>query len=210
MPIFRRDGQSILFVHVPKTGGTSIERLFAASGYETLYRDSVTGQGSVNRLRKCSPQHMHAEMLDRIFNLGSFDFVFMLVREPLARFRSEYSMRVKDVQRGPGNVTEWAERVFHKYRQNNFFLDNHIRPQADFYVPGCVVYRLESGLEEIVRDINSRLISPLVDETPRALDSKKMRGVSSSQVPLAPSLVDRLRTFYVGDYHKFGYPLEAW
>ena len=48
MPVFRQDGRAVLFVHVPKAGGSSLERLFAKSGWTTGYRDPKGGVGSMN------------------------------------------------------------------------------------------------------------------------------------------------------------------
>jgi hypothetical protein len=34
VPVMIKDGRSVLFIHIPKTGGTSVERLFKKSGWE--------------------------------------------------------------------------------------------------------------------------------------------------------------------------------
>ena len=73
MPVFRRDERAVLFVHVPKAGGSSLERLFAKSGWTTGYRDPKGGVGSMNSVRRCSPQHMHRPMLEQVFRLERFD-----------------------------------------------------------------------------------------------------------------------------------------
>ena len=51
MPVFRQDGRAVLFVHVPKAGGSTLERLFAKSGWTTGYRDPKGGVGSMNAVR---------------------------------------------------------------------------------------------------------------------------------------------------------------
>ena len=97
MPVFRQDGRAVLFVHVPKAGGSTLERLFAKSGWTTGYRDPKGGVGSMNSVRRCSPQHMHRPMLEQVFRLDRFDAVFMTVREPLATV----PLRVRLPQRRP-------------------------------------------------------------------------------------------------------------
>lgn len=206
MPVFRRGNTSILFVHVPKTGGTTIEKMFSESGYRTLYHDSKVGRRSPNWLRRCSPQHMHAAMLQQQFRLDRFDLTFMMVRDPLARFRSEYAMRnLKDLKTDAASVERWASRVLADYRKNDFVHDNHLRPQSEFYLPGCHVYQLEQGMDHIVNDLNLLLDLGLGPDIPQAMDRKLATGVASGEVELSPRLEKRLRRFYKSDFSAFGY-----
>ncbi len=208
MPVFRRDGRAVLFVHVPKAGGSTLERLFAKSGWTTGYRDPKLGAGSMNSLRRVSPQHMHRPMLEQLFRLDLFDAVFMTVREPLARFRSEFAMRNSDrVSASATQVEAWYDDAFREYRRDPFVYDNHLRPQWEFHLPGSHVYRLEDGLEATVRDLNTRWdlgLLPL-SEVPRVLDRKEQSGIASSEVRLTPGLEGRLRMEYAEDFARFGY-----
>jgi hypothetical protein len=208
MPVFRRDGRAVLFVHVPKAGGSTLERLFAKSGWTTGYRDPKLGAGSMNGLRRVSPQHMHRPMLEEIFHLDRFDAVFMTVREPLARFRSEFAMRNSDrVSASATEVEAWYDEAFRQYRRDPFVYDNHLRPQWEFHLPGSHVYRLEDRLETTVSDLNTRWdlgLLPL-SEVPRVLDRKEQSGIASSEVRLTPGLEARLRMEYAEDFARFGY-----
>ncbi|GAB3273782.1 sulfotransferase family protein [Arthrobacter pigmenti] len=211
MPIFRKDGQNILFVHIPKAGGSTVERVFGTSGYQVLYRDPKTGPKSVNRLRRCSPQHMHAEMLEQNFRIKAFDLIFMVTREPLARFRSEYGMRNSD-QLHNGTETDvdrWADKAFQKYLADSFVFDNHLRPQSEFHLEKSKVYRLEDGLDALVGDLNSRYRLGLDTDIPRVMDRQSASGSSSSDVKLSAGLQTRLQDFYHDDFTRFGYPLPA-
>jgi hypothetical protein len=206
MPVLRLDGRSILFVHVPKAGGSALERVFGQSGWKVLYRDPKERGDSMNRLRRCSPQHMHRAMLETIFELDRFDGIFMTVRDPLARFRSEYAMR------DPGHVTAdaaqveaWAESAFRRFARDPYIWDNHLRPQSEFYVPGCRVYRLEDGLESVVRDLNARWDLGLVEEVPRVMDRQSVSGRATGDIPLSPQLETSLRACYSEDFARFGY-----
>jgi hypothetical protein len=209
VPIFRKDGKNILFIHVPKTGGSTIETMFRNSGYHTLYRDPKTGPESVNKLRKCSPQHMHADMLEQTFNLEEFDAIFMITRDPVARFRSEYGMRNAAglQQHTEADVERWADTVFRKYAANRYVLDNHLRPQRDFYIDGCRVYRLEDGLDRIVEDVNARFGLSLEGSVPKVMDRHSSSGVSSRDIKVSADLERRIKAFYYEDFSRFGYPL---
>ena len=66
--------------------------------------------------------------------MDRFDGVFMTVREPLARFRSEYAMRNTDDvagRRRPG-WTPGPTRRSRRYAATRTCFDNHLRPQAEF------------------------------------------------------------------------------
>lgn len=207
MPVFMRDDQSVLFVHVPKAGGSTVERLFGRAGWSVHYRDPRLGKRSLNRLRRCSPQHMHASMLEEVFRLGEFDLVFMVTRHPLARFRSEYgyARRHQEMVTEASAVEEWADHAFRSYARDPFHLDNHLRPQSAFYLPGSTVLRLEDGMEAITAELGRRLETDFGNDIPRVLERKEATGVASSDVVVTTQLRQRIEAFYSEDYDRFGY-----
>jgi hypothetical protein len=206
VPVFLKDDTSLLFMHVPKTGGTTVERLFRKSGFQVGFRATRRTEPALMPLRRCSPQHLHAELIADLLRVERFEIVFMLVRDPLARFRSEYAMRNKaDVRTDSGSVERWAAQAFEDYARDPFVFDNHLRPQHEFELPATVVYRLEDGLEAAVADLGVRLGLDLPEEVPHALSREKSSGVSSRDVELSDALEERLRDFYRADFERFGY-----
>lgn len=208
MPVFRKDGRNILFVHIPKTGGSSIERAFRSSGYRSLYLDGKLGPSSWNHLRRCPPQHMHGELLELLFRLERFDHIFMVVRDPIARFRSEYLWRHRNKEEftidGP-TVQRWAKKALRKHSGNPFAWHNHIRPQVDFLVPGITVFPFEEGLDRVLDHLNSTWELGLVNELPRVREGEATTSFASKDVEITPELEDNLRDFYREDFVRFGY-----
>ncbi|TGN66234.1 hypothetical protein EXE59_21460 [Nocardioides eburneiflavus] len=206
MPVLLKAGIAALFVHVPKTGGTSIERFFVQNGWSLDWRDGVAGEGTLNSYLKCSPQHVEARRLAELFRLEKFDLVFSTVREPIARFRSEYCMRnAADLRTDPDSVDAWGESALAAYAADGFVFDNHLRPQHEFIVPGASVYRLEAGLQSMVEDLNARFDLGLTGDLPRASDREMENGVSSRDVVVSDRLEKRLRDLYARDFHDFEY-----
>jgi hypothetical protein len=207
MPVFRKDGRNVLFVHIPKNGGSTIERVFKASGFQTLYLDGKVGRDTVNHVRRCTPQHMHASMLDALFKLENFDLIFMMVRNPLARFKSEYVWRNRkdlasiDVHA----IDQWGDQAFERYRRNSYLFDNHLRPQVEFYLPGAKIYHFEDGMEFLLADLNSRFGLALEEEIPTVRNSKEVTGFSSKEVIVSSRMEAKVKEFYREDYHRFGY-----
>lgn len=207
MPILRKAGRNILFIHVPKTGGTTIERVFKDSGYRTLYLDSKVGPGSDNSLRRCSPQHMHAELLEQTFRIHKFDFMFLVSRNPISRFKSEYIWRhrKKEFAVEAQSVENWGMKAFQAYASDPYIYDNHLRPQVDFHIPGAFAYRLEDGLDTIVRDLNSRFNCELETQIPRIYDSQERTGYSSKDVNVSELMERGIREMYHADFNLFNY-----
>ena len=196
----------MLFVHIPKTGGTSVERLFKQSGYRMAYRDGKVGRDSFNWVRQCSPQHLHAAMLEQTLRLDRFDVIFTLVREPIARFRSEYAHRQRDdLRTDTASVDAWVDQVLSDFERDPYVWDNHIRPQSEFLLEGSEVYRLEDGLEHMAADLRDRFGLVLNDEVPHAMNRAAATGISSREVQVSPRTEERLREFYREDFERFGY-----
>ncbi|KRF16607.1 hypothetical protein ASG90_10045 [Nocardioides sp. Soil797] len=206
MPVFFKDDRSILFVHIPKTGGTTIERLFTASGWKMALRNTNKSNPLLFPKLRLSFQHWQASLLTELLNVSKFDLTFMMTREPIARFRSEYTMRhTKNPTGASAEVDAWAEKTLRTYAANPYHLDNHLRPQSEFELPGSEIYRLEDGMEAMVADLNNRFDLGLAEKIPHALNSTKRSGLSSSQVEISTGLEARLRELYAEDFRRYGY-----
>lgn len=205
--MFFKDDTSVLFLHVPKTGGSTIEKLFTKSGWKMQLRQTNKTHPRLFPMLRVSPQHLHAELLQQLVVTERCDFAFMITREPLSRFRSEYAMRhdLDDEALTPERADKWANRMLKRYENDPYVLDNHLRPQHEFRVPGTTVYRLEDGMESIVADLRSRGLD-LGEEIPHRLNSTQRRGRNSSEVRFSDRMVSRVQDFYGKDYEEFGYP----
>lgn len=206
MPVFTKDDRSVLFIHIPKTGGSTLERHFRNAGWRERYRETRKTSPDSFHLLRCSPQHHHGALLTEMFDLPRFDCIFLIARDPLARFRSEFLMRnTGDPRVDARSVASWHARHFAKLAKNPYHLDNHLRPQHEFLVPGAQVFRLEDGLDSAVATLNRDHGFDLPTDLPHALDSKKRAGVPSSAVELSPEVEEALRATYARDFDVFGY-----
>lgn len=211
MPICIKDDRAVLFVHVPKTGGSSLEEMLADNGWDVSWRDVRAGPGTPNSHVLCSPQHLHAERLRQTFRLDTFDAVFMVVRDPFTRFRSEAGMRWLSHHGGTrAPLTEqaaddWADHALAAYREDPYVFDNHLRPQVEFRLPDAHVYRFEDGLESVVDALNADLGLGLSGEVPHALDRMQVSGFRTQDLPLSDALRRRLSEVYADDFEAFGY-----
>ena len=216
MPIFSKANINILFIHIPKSAGSTIEKIGSDMGWKESF--SVRGK-SLKEIRYCkaSLQHLHAKPLESILNLEQFDSIFTIVRNPFARFKSEYywqrSQEITDLC-----VDDWIIDTFEKYRGNSYIYDNHIRPQVEFIPTGTnlEIFKLEDGGVEKAKEIlyglskESANINSWVKRltyffTPERREKRSLKD-PSIEARFAQNY-DRIVEFYHQDYLKFSYEI---
>ena len=199
MPVAFVNGRSVLFVHIPKTGGSSVERYLSRHGPVLL-----KGNGREAGLR-CSAQHLHAEALASIDAADGHDWSFTIVRHPVARLVSEYryQMRKPGWLRSRLSFAGWLSYALSRLAIDPWYRDNHFRPQHAFILPGMEIMRFEDGVDTCLRRIGERLGTP-APATP-------IREKPSPHVPviLTARSLARIRETYSRDFADFGYGEDA-
>lgn len=207
MPIYIKEDKVVLFVHVPKAGGSTIERCFREAEWEEFYLHNPGDHpDALRRVHRCNPQHWHAKMIKPLFWNKRFDVSFMTVRHPMSRLCSEYGMRntnasVHDVDA----FLQWMEDTFERHEKNPFVLDNHIRPQKEFLLEDARWFKLEEGLESIIQRVAEAL-----DDAPlenHSVHSSRRGGKSFARMQDDPRVIDGVRSFYAEDLEHFDYTL---
>ena len=203
MPVFYKEGKTILFIHIPKTGGTFVEALFKRNGYEIEFLAHGNNRGFLNTVMHISPQHLHLNVLENIFDLSKFDFIFTVVRNPIDRFKSEYRMRNPD---GKVPINAWGERVMERFETNPGYLDNHLRPQVDFINSHVHWYKLENKLDEAwIQNINEQFNLNLINKNLRPLNKSSTEDNSRQHGEISESLKAAIHTYYHQDFEAFQY-----
>lgn len=207
MPVFLdARGKRVFFAHVPKTGGTYIEDLFRQNGYERHFWD-----GYPHLLgRTCSPQHYHAAFFAPLLDLENMDFGFMTVRNPIDRLLSEYRHQAKFPKDGPdiAPLRVWLENMATAMWATPLMMDNHMRPQVDFYHSTLKVFRQEDGFgRKWAKGVNREYELGF-----KKYDVARRRNTSNEQAPLTISerdaLIDFCKTQYKSDFEFFKYRPE--
>lgn len=215
MPLCNKNGQTLLFVHIPKTGGTSVNHFLEANAVFSLrFKGIPPGL-------KCPPQHLEAESLRAILPINSIDGVFSIVRHPENRLVSEFLSRYRrsnyrfyiesipfdSVRESTRNAyfSKWVLKSFSRYRSDPYYLSNHIRPQSHFMVSDMHrIFRLEDGFNHAIEFICQTLLLPDDQNPAERLNS------SPSHAIVVPYLIRRkLEEFYAEDYERFGYKLRS-
>lgn len=217
MPIFLVNRIRVLFVHIPKTGGSSVSRWLGEAGAEAFRIPTRT-------VLPCPPQHFHADLLSALFpGPGWFDYAFAITRHPEARMVSEYVWRksggrklrlwgglrrqaVTEVspETRSRDFSRWLRQNLRAVERNPYHLSNHLRPQVEFTaLPELEIFRFEDGMEPIF----ARLSEVTGLAAPRDLPREKATG--GLEVPLHAGDRARIETQYARDYDRFGYGREG-
>ena len=146
MPYFRK--VNLLVIHIPKTGGTSLETYLSEKYNTPLNPDALFGNlDPIIQLRHGlhvthSLQHLTLQETKHPYFKIKQPFVFTIVRNPYERLMSElFYQRKITVDSTPEKVYEVIRWIVSKN------IDNHTRPQYQFIDGNVTILRTET-LEE--------------------------------------------------------------
>jgi len=203
MPAYRINGKNVLCIHVPKTGGTSVERYLATHSATSMHNSGVKLLKPVcgSFINGALPmQHFHAALLESMFGEGFFDYAFMIVREPVDRMRSEYRHSRKNWR--PDSwmpFSTWITWTLSVAAVVPDLHNNHHRPQVDFRCFDAEVFHFEDGMDTILQRLAERLGLPKPEEIPH------MKRAKDVKIEVTDACVARVRKFYAADCEAFGY-----
>jgi len=126
MPFYTKNNKTIFFSHIPKTGGSSVDRYLG----QTKYIRTFHGGSTVKSL-----QHRHTLDKDLIEEKRKYDIIyeFTVFRNPLERLLSEFFMKsAVHKNKTDEDFHRFVLHMINQYEKNNYINDNHIRPQVEF------------------------------------------------------------------------------
>ena len=136
----------LLFIHIPKTGGTSIKSNLRR-GVKVAFDDEFKKE------LPCPPQHFQHEIMKRMGIENLVESSFAIVRHPVKRFVSEYTYRkIKDRKFRYIDIHTFALFCKKLYPLNHYLLANHLRPQHEFIDVHTRVFKIEEGLSRVYEE----------------------------------------------------------
>lgn len=138
MPLITYNNKSLYFIHIPKTGGSTITN-------SLLHTDGFSLPNLKNKVEteKCKVMsgHLHLAGLDIHFPEYNKYPQFTILRNPWHKICSEYVWKKKDPHFNKFN--KWVRNRLGKYKRNNYIDDNHFRPQIEFVSPQIKIFLTE-------------------------------------------------------------------
>lgn len=211
MPLAKINGRLLHFIHIPKTGGSSVSSYLRAKGPVALYsRERVEWSRS-------TPQHIELATQSVLIPDGFADHTFAILRDPFDRLLSEYRYRAlrrnhaNDLpdRIGPcdkltvefdweaefhGTFDQWVERIFSGQASDPYLCDNHVRPQADFIGRTAKVFLFDDGLEPVFTWIDH------ITDTERALVNLDRNASSKFAIHMLDATRKMISEYYRGDF----------
>ncbi len=202
MPVFRSwNNRLVFFAHTPKTGGTYVENLFKANRYEECLSFSKPWRFGM----KISPQHYHREIYEKIIDFDRIDFSFMTVRHPYDRFMSELRYQLL---KHKSDVCDLVRAAEDRFKNNPCALDNHLRPQIDFFHPNLKIFKIETGLgKSWAQEVSRRFQLGF-----NIFEVNIPLVTSSNKIVMTPESVKAVKSFcqryYKNDFLFFDYKID--
>lgn len=197
MPFVNAPGQRILFIHIPKTGGTSISEWLRTLGKMRMH-------GYTPALRTHAQHLTYSDFVD-LLGRDYFTYAFAVVRNPYDRLYSEYKMRCalnkKDGLFDNPKFDTWVQTQLSNTEKNRYHLDSHLRPQSDFLGEKLNIFRFEDGVGQIMEAVSRAL-----DLEPPTTIPHRVRSERTESGPiLESSTLLRVNEFYRNDFQRLGY-----
>ena len=190
MPLFEKNGEKVLFVHIPKTGGSSIE-----AALEKITSMTFFSHNPPEGLVVC-PQHLQVGAIRSLLGAKGWHWSCAIVRDPYDRLESEYFYRLRNHR---PDFSTWVMYHIESARQNRSLMDNHFRPQSDFIDSGVAVYRYEDGLNAVLKGLTDHLNLDALPTLPTV-----NVGVRA-EVTWSTEALTVVNSFYDIDFERLGY-----
>lgn len=213
MPLVYVAGQLVQFAHVPRCAGSAVEDYLAARFGPIGFLDrSYLLIPPAERWSISSPQHLPAEAFDRLIPSSWIAHCFAIVRHPEDRLVSVFRFQ-RDIQRtiDPGTIFEdWVARLPEQRENFPYALDNHTRPADDIIPEAATVFRLEDGLEAVVRWLDGieaaeRLPREILPKNGYEFLIAQPSRVPGPPVVVTPAVRRLIAGLYDVDFSRFGY-----
>ena len=206
MTLLVKDDSTILFLHIPKCGGSSVVELFKNKGFSTQLE--MRGLPPQSCLR-ASPQHLTCEELKTIIRPENLSDIFTVARNPYSRMLSEYNWNFRNTSKhDKPDINEWIINSIEETTKNPNHADNHFRPMIDFIDPTlpCEIFKLEESISLVAElflyqngEINTIKI-------PRQKNSKTFQD-SVKDFRLNEQAEAIINSFYRHDFYAFDYKM---
>ncbi|MFN3972947.1 MAG: sulfotransferase family 2 domain-containing protein [Gemmobacter sp.] len=212
MPIFLTSKGLVLFAHVPRCGGSSVENYLHGRFGKLAFldRDHQT-HAEDRRWNRVSPQHVDQATLTRLMPTQFFVDAFAMVRHPVTRLESVYLHNLQVTGQIPPTTgfSDWLADLPAQHDRDAAYLDNHARPMVDLVPPQCRIFRLKDGFAAVERwldDLTGTTWPRHIGRVHGRAQLLAKRGLTAVPRPvLTPDTLALIADLYAADFEACGY-----
>ena len=205
MPLVCSHGVQLFFVHVPKTGGTSVED-YLSRRFGHLMLTDRNKHRNIPRTGLISPiTHLSAVDLEE-FVAENIDLCFAVVRDPVKRIVSEFRYQLSAPSRTSQlGFSNWLRIMVRCAKSEPRVYENHIRTQSQMIPESSEIYKLEDGFDKLIESIDqvTKSSQPDVQVLHKNSSEKKV------QVTLTCEDIELITDYYAEDFSRFDYPVPS-
>ena len=218
MPYFKNNKINLLFIHIPKTGGTSVEYYFSSKyniklNVKSLYSEYDKDSNIVSLQHRTLDYILSNKKQFRI-NLINTEII-TIVRNPYNRIMSE--LFFLSFKYSKGYITEYfkidfntnkddvyniLKYVFTRYAADSNIYDNHIRPQYEFLIDkqNNIDKKIKIlKMEKLKESMHSLGYSDFMSNENRNENKGNYMSLLNKES------IELINNFYHEDFIKFGY-----
>lgn len=206
MPYFKNNDVNLLFIHIPKTGGTSVEHYLSKKFDIKLNMDSLY---SIRSKRDGIP-YQHLDLITVITNYNTFHIdlrglsILTVVRNPYHRIISELSfIHLIDNNTTPEQIFNHIKNIIIQY-QSGVQRDGHVRPQYEMIItsngniPKNVIVLKTENLTEMMHELGYTNFNFKSNKSKISRDYMSYFNADSIKI---------INCFYRKDFEYFGYDI---
>ena len=188
------DKHKLLFIHIPKTGGTSIEEKF---GVNNTRNELYSNKNAVIDGILMAKQHWLPRIIERNFPHRFRDYKkFVIVRNPYVRVISEYFYQF------PGQRVSFNDFVLNKLnpKERDHYLPQHLYFEDIKYDYVLRTESLNEDFSKMSRDFS------FDDSLKRS--NKRGEGSEKRMDLLTPEIIKKINSLYEKDFKMFEYEMK--
>jgi len=212
MPIFRTPKGLVLFAHVPRCGGSSVENyLHGRFGTLAFLDRGHQDRPADRRWNRSSPQHVDRITLNLLMPPEFFADGFAMVRHPVTRLESVYlhNREVTGLIPAEQGFDTWLADIPAQRQRDPGYLDNHARPMVDLVPARCRIFRLEDGfaaVEQWLDDLTGTTWPRHIGRVHARDQLLAQKGLAPTPRPIrTPDSLALIATLHAADFDRYGY-----
>jgi hypothetical protein len=199
MPINRK--HNLTFIHIPKTGGVTVEKLFGLQKKDSLWcNNGKLSEGRSETINDIdyAPQHFTWDIIKkRIPEFYENSIKFTFVRNPYTKILSEYFWLTKATKFDPEVFDLWLKKFLSK-------IDNDHKITQTEFVPKDIDFL--GRTENLNKDLNSFIKKY---KLPFKYNGKILNKTNLNKneliKKLKPDSIDLIKEIYKDDFINFNY-----